>query len=60
MRYNTNEESKRIVAWIQATGHCELCSADLTYDYRAGLPMRWGEVAHILPDTPKGLRSMVG
>ena len=25
-RYNTNEETKRIV-WIQAAGHCELCGA---------------------------------
>ena len=54
-RFNTNEETKRIV-WIQAAGHCELCGTDLTYDYRAGLPMRWGEVAHILPASPKGPR----
>ncbi|MDH1500345.1 HNH endonuclease [Comamonas terrigena] len=54
-RYNTNEETKRIV-WIQAAGHCELCGTDLTYDYRAGLPMKWGEVAHILPASPKGPR----
>lgn len=55
-RYNTNEETKRIV-WIQAAGHCELCGTDLMYDYRAGLPMRWGEVAHILPASPKGPRA---
>lgn len=54
-RYNTNEEVKRIV-WIQAAGHCELCGTDLTYDFRAGRPMRWGEVAHILPASPKGPR----
>lgn len=54
-RYNTNDETKRVV-WIQAAGHCELCGTDLTYDYRAGLPMRWGEVAHILPASPKGPR----
>lgn len=54
-RYNTNEETKRIV-WIQAAGHCELCGSDLTYDYRVGHPMRWGEVAHILPASPKGPR----
>lgn len=54
-RYNTNDETKRIV-WIQAAGHCELCGTDLMYDYRAGLPMRWGEVAHILPASPKGPR----
>lgn len=54
-RYNTNEETKRIV-WVQAAGHCELCGTDLTHDYRSGLPMRWGEVAHILPASPKGPR----
>jgi hypothetical protein len=54
-RFNTNEETKRIV-WIQSAGHCELCGTDLTFDFRAGLPMRWGEVAHILPASPKGPR----
>ena len=54
-RYNTGEETKRIV-WIQAAGRCELCGTDLTYDYRAGQSMRWGEVAHILPASPKGPR----
>jgi hypothetical protein len=56
-RYNTNEETKRIV-WVQAAGHCELCGSDLTYDYRVGQPMRWGEVAHILPASPKGPRGI--
>lgn len=56
-RYNTNDETKRIV-WVQAAGHCELCGNDLTYDYRVGKPMRWGEVAHILPASPKGPRGL--
>lgn len=55
-RFSTNEETKRIV-WIQAAGHCELCGTDLTYDYRVGKPMRWGEVAHIMPASPKGPRA---
>lgn len=54
-RYNTNDETKRIV-WIHAAGHCELCGKDLTYDYRVGKRMKWGEVAHILPASPKGPR----
>ncbi len=54
-RYNTDEVTIRVV-WIQAAGHCELCGADLTHDYRAGKRMRWGEAAHILPASPKGPR----
>nr|WP_306798052.1 SAVED domain-containing protein [Pectobacterium carotovorum] len=54
-RYNTDEVTKRVV-WIQSAGHCELCGVDLMHDYRAGKPMRWGEVAHILPASPKGPR----
>ena len=54
-RYNTDEVTKRVV-WTQSAGHCELCGADLMHDYRAGIPMRWGEVAHILPASPKGPR----
>ncbi|CAI0822658.1 HNH endonuclease [Serratia entomophila] len=54
-RYNTSEDTKRIV-WIRSAGHCELCGVDLTYDYRVGRPMKWGEVAHILPASPKGPR----
>ncbi|MDN5485388.1 MAG: SAVED domain-containing protein [Pseudomonas sp.] len=53
--FNTNDETKRIV-WTQTAGHCELCGTDLTFDYRAGKPMKWGEVAHILPASPKGPR----
>lgn len=54
-RYNTDDLTKRVV-WTQAAGHCELCGTDLMYDYRAGKPMNWGEVAHILPASPKGPR----
>lgn len=38
-RFNTNDETKRIV-WTQTAGHCELCGTDLTFDYRAGKPMK--------------------
>lgn len=54
-RFSTNEEVKRIV-WTHAAGHCELCGTDLTHDYRVGQPMKWGEVAHIMPASPKGPR----
>ncbi|WP_422403602.1 SAVED domain-containing protein [Pseudomonas sp. GZD-209] len=54
-RYDTDDMTKRVV-WTQAAGHCELCGTDLMYDYRAGQPMKWGEVAHILPASPKGPR----
>ncbi len=54
-RYNTDDVTKRVV-WIRSAGHCELCGIDLMHDYRAGMPMRWGEVAHILPASPKGPR----
>lgn len=54
-RYNTDEVTKRVV-WTQSAGHCELCGENLMHDYRAGIPMRWGEVAHILPASPKGPR----
>ena len=54
-RFDTDDVTKRVV-WTQAAGHCELCGADLMYDYRAGKPMNWGEVAHILPASPKGPR----
>lgn len=55
-RYNTDDVTKRVV-WTQAAGHCELCGTDLMYDYRAGKSMKWGEVAHILPASPKGPRA---
>lgn len=54
-RYNTDNATKQVV-WIKSAGHCELCGLDLLHDYRAGKPMRWGEVAHILPASPKGPR----
>lgn len=54
-RFNTSDEVKRVV-WTFAAGHCELCGLDLTHDFRVGQPMRWGEVAHILPASPKGPR----
>ncbi|CDH23576.1 HNH endonuclease [Xenorhabdus bovienii] len=54
-RFNTTNEVKRVV-WIRAAGHCELCGNNLTHDYRVGTPMNWGEVAHILPASPKGPR----
>jgi len=54
-RFNTTDEVKRIV-WIRAAGHCELCGNDLTHDYRVGVQMKWGEVAHILPASPNGPR----
>ena len=54
-RFNTSPEVK-ILVWIRAAGHCELCGTDLTHDFRIGTPMKWGEVAHILPASPKGPR----
>lgn len=47
-RFNTNDETKRIV-WIQSAGHCELCGTDLTFDYRAGKCMKWGELCISCP-----------
>lgn len=58
-RYDTDDVTKRVV-WTQAAGHCELCGTDLMYDYRVGKPMKWGEVAHILPASPKGPRGQAG
>lgn len=54
-RFNTHNDVKQII-WVRMAGHCELCGTDLTHDYRVGTPMRWGEVAHILPASPKGPR----
>ena len=54
-RYNTDNTTKQVV-WIKSAGHCELCGLNLLYDYRVGQSMRWGEVAHILPASPKGPR----
>ncbi|MFU2370799.1 SAVED domain-containing protein [Escherichia coli] len=49
-----------MLVWIHAAGHCELCGTDLTHDFRIGTPMKWGEVAHILPASPKGPRGNSG
>lgn len=54
-RFNTSPEVRTLV-WIRAAGHCELCGTDLTHDFRIGTTMKWGEVAHILPASPKGPR----
>ncbi|MCU6215357.1 SAVED domain-containing protein [Enterobacter bugandensis] len=58
-RFNTSTDVKMVV-WIRAAGHCELCGTDLTHDFRIGTPMKWGEVAHILPASPKGPRGNSG
>jgi len=58
-RFNTSSDVK-ILVWIRAAGHCELCGTDLTHDFRIGTPMKWGEVAHILPASPKGPRGNSG
>lgn len=55
-RFHTHPKT-RIIVWIRAAGHCELCGSDLTQDFRVGTPMRWGDVAHILPASPKGPRA---
>jgi len=55
-RFETSAEVKKIV-WIRAAGHCELCGEDLTHDFRVGMPMKWGEVAHVMPASPKGPRA---
>lgn len=55
-RFSTTEVVKRLV-WIRAAGHCEQCGSDLTQDFRTGKPTRWGEVAHVVPASPKGPRA---
>lgn len=55
-RFHTHPEARKVV-WIRAAGHCELCGTDLTRDFRVGKEMDWGEVAHILPASPKGPRA---
>jgi hypothetical protein len=55
-RFSTTEPVKRLV-WIRAAGHCEQCGTDLTQDFRTGKPTRWGEVAHVVPASPKGPRA---
>lgn len=55
-RFHTRPDARSVV-WVHAAGHCELCGTDLTQDFRVGTPMNWGEVAHILPASPKGPRA---
>lgn len=55
-RYHTTEPIKKLV-WVRSAGHCELCGLDLTRDFRVGQEMLWGEVAHIMPASPKGPRA---
>ncbi|RXU44331.1 HNH endonuclease, partial [Pseudomonas syringae] len=58
-RYHTSDAIKRLV-WTRSAGHCELCGIDLTRDFRVGIDMLWGEVAHIMPASPKGPRAESG
>ncbi|QLC68165.1 SAVED domain-containing protein [Xanthomonas campestris pv. raphani] len=58
-RYHTSDAIKRLV-WTRSAGHCELCGLDLTRDFRVGVDMLWGEVAHIMPASPKGPRAESG
>lgn len=55
-RFDTDPKVKNYV-WSRAGGHCELCSHDLTLDLMTLTPARLGEVAHIIPASPKGPRS---
>jgi hypothetical protein len=55
-RFDTDPKVKNYV-WCRAGGHCELCSHDLTLDLMTLTPARLGEVAHIMPASPKGPRS---
>lgn len=55
-RFDTKPKVRQTV-WIRAAGHCELCGTDLTRDYRVGSDINLGEVAHILPASPKGPRA---
>lgn len=55
-RFSTSEPVKRLV-WTRAAGHCEQCGNDLTQDFRTGKPTRWGQVAHVIPASPKGPRA---
>jgi len=55
-RFDTDPKVKNYV-WSRAAGHCELCSLDLTQDLITLTPAKLGEVAHIIPASPKGPRS---
>lgn len=58
-RFHTDARTK-ILVWIRAAGHCELCGVDLTQDLRTGARMKWGEVAHIMPASADGPRAISG
>ncbi|WOB51315.1 SAVED domain-containing protein [Xanthomonas hydrangeae] len=58
-RFHTTEPVKKL-AWIRSAGHCEMCGCDLTRDFRVAQDMQWGEVAHIMPASPKGPRAEAG
>lgn len=58
-RFHTDAKTK-ILVWIRAAGHCELCGVDLTQDLRTGTRMKWGEVAHIMPASADGPRASSG
>lgn len=48
----------KLLVWIRAGGHCELCGRDLTQDPRLRASFhRWGEVAHVLPASVQGPRA---
>ena len=55
-RFDTDPKVKNYV-WSRAAGHCELCSLDLTEDLMTLTPAKLGEVAHVIPASPKGPRS---
>ena len=58
-RYSTSD-SVRLIVWMKAAGHCEMCGLDLTTDPRLRSLKRWGEVAHVLPASAKGPRAEHG
>lgn len=48
----------KLLVWIRAGGHCELCGRDITQDPRLRASFhRWGEVAHVLPASVQGPRA---
>ena len=58
-RFDTDPKVKNYV-WCRAAGHCELCSSDLTKDLITLTETKLGEVAHIIPASPKGPRADQG
>lgn len=55
-RFSTDERV-RFFVWVYAGGHCEMCGLDLTTDPRLRSRRKWGEVAHVLPASPRGPRA---